>query len=131
MAEQTQSTDEDATQIPFQDNENPIEETELQKERYEVTDKDITETCNIATKFKLFEEFQVSVEKKLLRLEATIVVECNEETPQQNNISGNSSISVVSILKDRISFPENELSKKDTLIDYLSNELIASKRNKS
>ena len=131
MAEQTQSTDEDATQIPFQDNENPIEETELQKERYEVTDKDITETCNIATKFKLFEEFQVSVEKKLLRLEATIVVECNEETPQQNNISGNSSISVVSILKDRISFPENELSKKDTLIDYLSNKLIASKRNKS
>ena len=71
------------------------------------------------------------MEKKLLRLEATIVVECNEETPQQNNISGNSSISVVSILKDRVSFPENELSKKDTLIDYLSNKLIASKRNKS
>ena len=32
-------------------------------------------------------------------------------------------ISVTNLLKDRISFPENQLSKKDTIIDYLSNEL--------
>ena len=63
MAEQTQDTDEDATQTPSQDNENLIEETQLQDERYEVTDKDITETCDTAKKFKLFEESQVSVEK--------------------------------------------------------------------
>ena len=63
LAEQTQDTDEDATQTPSQDNENVIEETQLQDEGYEVTDKDITETCDVATKFKLFEEFQVSVEK--------------------------------------------------------------------
>ena len=55
----------------------------------EVTDKDITETCDIATKFKLFKEFQVSVEKKLLELEAAIVSGCNEQFPPQNNISGN------------------------------------------
>ena len=43
-------------------NENLIKETQLQ-ECYEVTE--IIETCDIANKFKLFEEFQVSVEKKL------------------------------------------------------------------
>ena len=41
----------------LQDNGNLIEETQLQDERYEITDKDITETCDIATKFILFEEF--------------------------------------------------------------------------
>ena len=67
----------------------------------------------------------------LLILEAVIVADCNEKPPPRNNISGNSSMSVVNILKDRISFLENELSKKDTIIDYLSNELLASKRSKS
>ena len=62
----------------------------------------------------------------MLRLEAAIVADCNEKTPPENNISGNSSISVVNILKDRFSFLQN-----DTIIDYLSNELIASKRGKS
>ena len=62
---------------------------QLQDGRYEVTDKDITETCDIPTKFKLFEEFQVCVEKKLLKLEAAIAASCNEETPPQNNTSGN------------------------------------------
>ena len=67
----------------------------------------------------------------MLRLEAAIVAGCNEETPPQNNISGNSSISVVNILKDKIPSLENELSKNDTRTDYLSNELIASKRSES
>ena len=67
MAEKTEGTDEDATQIPFRDNENLIEEAHLQDEHYEVTDKDITETCDIATKFKLFKEFQVPVEKKVVK----------------------------------------------------------------
>ena len=89
LAEQTQDTDEDATQTPSQDNENLIEETQLQDKRYEVTDKNITETCDIATKFKLSEEFQVSVEKGLLELEAAIVLDCNRQNSQQNNISGN------------------------------------------
>ena len=31
-------------------------------------------------------------------------------------------MSVINILKDRIYFLENELSKKDTINDYLSNE---------
>ena len=115
LAEQTQDTDEDATKTPSQDNENIIEEMQLQDERYEVTDKDITETCEIATKFKLFEELQVSVENKLAR-------GCY-------SISGNSSIPVINILKDRISFLENELSTKGVIIDYLSNELIKSKRS--
>ena len=48
-----------------------MEETRLQDERHEVTDKDITENCDIVTKFKLFEEFQLSVEKKLLEPETT------------------------------------------------------------
>ena len=69
--------------------ENLIEETQLQDEWYEGTDKDITETCDIATKFKLFKEFQVSVEKKLLELEAAIVSGCNEQFAPENNISGN------------------------------------------
>ena len=123
MAEKTEGTDEDATQIPFRDNENLIEETHLQDEHYEVTDKDITETCDIATKFK---NFKYLWKKKLLRLGAAIVPDCNEKTPPQNIISGNSSKSVVNMLKDRFSFLQ-----KDTIIDYLSNELIASKRSKS
>ena len=79
----------------------------------------------------LFEESQVSVEKKLLEPETTIVSACIGKTPPQNNITGNSSISVINILKDRISFLENELSKKDTIINYLSNELITLNRSKS
>ena len=61
LSEQMQSTDEDATQIPSPDNESFIEEAQLQDERYEITDKDINQTCDIAPKFKLFGEFQVSV----------------------------------------------------------------------
>ena len=51
----------------------------------------------------------------------------------QNNISGNylTSILVINILKNRISFLESELSKKDTIINYLSIELITSERSKS
>ena len=71
------------------------------------------------------------MEKKLLEPETTIVSACIGETPPQNNISGNSAISVINILKDRISFLENELSKKDTIINYLSNELITLNRSKS
>ena len=40
------------------------------------------------------------------------------------------STSVINILKNRISFLENELSKKVTIIDYLSNELITSERSR-
>ena len=38
LAEQTQDTDENVTQTPYQDNENLTEEKQLQDERYEVTD---------------------------------------------------------------------------------------------
>ena len=67
----------------------------------------------------------------MLELEAAIVSGCNGETPPQNNISGNSSISIINILKDRISIQENELSRKDTITDYLPNKSITSKRSKS
>ena len=67
MTEQTQGTDEDATQAPLQDNENLNEETQLQDERYEVTDKDITETCYIATKFKFLKNFKYLWEKKVVK----------------------------------------------------------------
>ena len=65
-------------------------------------------------------------------MEAAIVPGCNGQTSPQNNISGNSItlISVINILKNRISFLENELSKKDTIINYLSNQLITSERSK-
>ena len=39
LAAQTQDTDEDATQTPSQENENLIQETQLQDERYEGTEK--------------------------------------------------------------------------------------------
>ena len=73
--------------------------------------------------------------KKFLELEAAIVSGRNEQTPPQNNISGNylTSILVINILKNRISFLESELSKKDTIINFklMSNELITSERTKS
>ena len=57
----------------------------------------------------------------------------NGQTSPQNSISKNSlaSISVISILKDRISCLQNELSKKNTIIDFLSRQLSASKHNTS
>ena len=58
LAEQMQGTDEDATQTPSQDNENIFEKSQFQDEQYEVTDKDITETSDIATKFKLIKNFK-------------------------------------------------------------------------
>ena len=118
LAEHTQDTDEDATQTPSQEKENYIEDT--QHERYQVIHKDISETCDIATKFKLFQEFQVSLEKKLLELEAAKVSGCYGQTPPQNNTSGNSltSLSIMNILKDSISFLGNELCKKNTIIDF-------------
>lgn len=39
LAARTQDTDEDATQTPSQENENLIQETQLQDERYEGTEK--------------------------------------------------------------------------------------------
>ena len=133
LAEQTEDTDKAATQTPSKDNEHLIEETQLQDKRYEVTEKGITETCDIDAKFKLFGEFQVYVEKKLLKLEATIVSGCNGQTPAQNNISGNSltSVSVINMLINRIFFLEIELSKKDVIINHLSSELVTSERSKS
>ena len=59
------------------------------------------------------------MQKNLLELEAAIVSGCNGETPPQKNIGGYSSISVINILNDRISFLENELSLNGTRIDYL------------
>ena len=57
----------------------------------------------------------------------------NGQTSPQNSISKNSlaSISVISILKDRISCLQNELPKKNTIIDFLSKQLSASKHNTS
>ena len=48
LVEQTHNFDKDATQTPSEDNENLTDETQLQGERYEVIDKDITKTCDIA-----------------------------------------------------------------------------------
>ena len=48
LVEQTHNFDKDATQMPSEDNENLTDETQLQGERYEVIDKDITKTCDIA-----------------------------------------------------------------------------------
>ena len=55
----------------------------------------------------------------------------NGKTSSQGNISENpvASISVISILKDSISCLENELSKEDTIIDFLSKQLTGSKDN--
>ena len=123
LTEQMQDTDKDATQTPAQDNENLIEETQLQDVRYEVNDKDITETCDTATKFKLFGEFQVFVEKKLSEMEAAIVADCNGQIPPQN-ISGNSltSISVINVLKTEFPiYKMNYLKKIQSLIAYQTN----------
>ena len=49
-----------------------------------------TKTCDIAMELKVFKEFQVSVEKKLLELEATITSGFNGQTPSQDNMSENS-----------------------------------------
>ena len=48
----------------------------------------------------------------------------NGQTSSQDNISENSlaSIFVISILKDSISCLENELTKKDRIINFLSKQ---------
>ena len=60
----------------------------FQDKRYEVTEKEITETYDVVTKFKFSEEYQVSVERELLEPEPTIVSGFNGQTLPQNNISG-------------------------------------------
>ena len=67
----------------------------------------------------------------MLKLEAIIVGGSNEATQPQDNDGGNSSRSIINMLKGRISFLEDKFYKKDTIIDYLSNELISSKRSKT
>ena len=61
---------------------------QFQDTRYEVTEKEITETNDVVTKIKFSEEYQVSVERELLEPEPTIVSGFNEQTLPQNNISG-------------------------------------------
>ena len=129
-------------------NENLIEQTQLQDEQYEVADKDNWNPVISLRNSNYLKNFNY-LWKKLIKTRVCYSIRCNGQTPSQNSISGNSSISVINILNDRISFLENELFKKDTIIDYLlndsqkkwkksfrflwvwSNELITSIRSKS
>ena len=81
--------------------------------------------------WKHLKEFQVTVQTTLLELEAAVMSGFNGQTSSQDNISENSlaSIFVISILKDSISCLENELTKKDRIINFLSKQWTGSKDN--
>ena len=76
--------------------------------------------------------FQSTVEKKLFDLERALILQqtipnssntCNNETVNKNGKSD----FIFNLLKNRIANLENEISKKDAIIDPLTNQLFTSR----
>ena len=77
---------------------------------------------NILIEIKNFKKFQDDVEKKFCSLEDAIIESKDASRESMDNSSG----LVVNILKDRISCLESELKSKDTIIEFLTKQLLSS-----
>ena len=91
--------------------------------------------AHILTSLKHFQE---TVEKKLHELEKTLIISQqtnpnssigNVETGDENCNCNDKSDFILNILKSRITNLENEILKKDAIIDYLTKQLFTSKSN--
>ena len=77
---------------------------------------------NILIDIKNFKKFQDDVEKKICSLEDAIIESKDASRESMDNSPG----LVVNILKDRISCLESELKSKDTIIEFLTKQLLSS-----
>ena len=101
LVEQTQGTDEDATQIPSQDM-----KIILKKLSFRMNNMKLMATIELKPVISLRNSNYLKNFKylwklwKLLEVEAGIVSGCNEQTPLQSNTNGNAltSISVINML---------------------------------
>ena len=77
---------------------------------------------NILIEIKNFKKFQDDIEKKFCSLEGAIIASKNASRESMDNSPG----FVVNVLKDRISCLESELKSKDTIIEFLTKQLLSS-----
>ena len=96
-----------------------LDETNLEPPNQESADN-IYE--NILIEIKNFKKFQDDVEKKFCSLEDAIIESKDASRESMDNSPG----LVVNILKDRISCLESELKSKDTIIEFLTKQLLSS-----
>ena len=86
-----------------------LEETNLEQSTQEETN---VNHDNILNKQKSFKKCQAEVESKLCSLEDTIIA-----GKEAKEITNDSSEFIVKVLKDIISYLENELKSKDAIIE--------------
>ena len=79
-------------------------------------------SSDILIEIKNFKKFQDDVEKKFCSLEDAIIESKDASRESMDNSPG----LVVNILKDRISCLESELKSKDTIIEFLTKQLLSS-----
>ena len=94
-------------------------ETNLEPPNQEIADN-IYE--NILIEIKNFKKFQDDIEKKFCLLEDAIIASKNASRESMDN----SPRFVVNVLKDKISCLESELKSKDTIIEFLTKQLLSS-----
>ena len=87
------------------------------------------DTLNIWNEISNFKKFQMDVERKLCVLEDAVI--SGKEIASNSLKDDNTSIFVVDILKDRISFFESEVKSKDVVIEYLTKQLSSVNLNRS
>ena len=80
----------------------------------------------ILDELKKFRSFQDSVENKLYRMEEAITSNASAQkySPNFPENTSNCSELVLNILKERVSLSENEINKKDNVIDFLMKKLV-------
>ena len=96
-----------------------LDETNLEPPNQESADN-IYE--NILIEIENSKKFQDDIEKKFCSLEDAIIASKNASRESMDNSPG----FVVNVLKDRISCLESELKSKDTIIEFLTKQLLSS-----
>ena len=81
---------------------------------------------SILDELKKYRSFQDSVENKRYRMEEAIISNASAQkySPNFPENTSNCSELVLNILKERVSLSENEINKKDNVIDFLMKKLV-------
>ena len=79
---------------------------------------------DIFKELQSFKDFKWSVDNKLMKMEEAIIsnCRCHSQTQKIGDEGDATPPFVIDLLKNRITALENELSKKDTIIDYLTKQ---------
>ena len=98
-----------------------LEETNFEHDKSTEENSATVLTETVLDEINNLKKFQVDVESKLCLLEDAII--SGKEQPKDLSDDKTSAF-VVNILKDRISSLENQLKSKDTIIDFLTQQLL-------